>query len=63
MTGKEIIKILEQNGWHVARVKGSHHIVKKDGMLPTVVPVHGKKDIKPGLLRSIEKATGVKLRK
>ena len=63
MNGKEIIKKLEKNGWSLSRVKGSHHIMKKEGMAPIVVPVHGKKDIKPGLLRSLEKATGVTLKK
>ena len=29
MTGKEIIKILEQRGWKVLRVAGSHHRMGK----------------------------------
>tara|TARA_B110000091_G_C13487981_1_gene339024 strand:+ start:354 stop:548 length:195 start_codon:yes stop_codon:yes gene_type:complete len=62
MNGKEIIKILVQNGWEVARVKGSHHIMKKEGMKPFPVPVHGKKDLGPGLLHVIEKTSGVNLK-
>lgn len=60
MTGKEVIKILERNGWMVLRVNGSHHRMGKDN-LRTTVPVHGKRDIGKGLLAAIEKQTGVKL--
>jgi len=59
MTGKEIIKILEQRGWKVLRVNGSHHRMGK-GSLRTTIPVHGKRDIGKGLLSAIEKQTGVK---
>ncbi len=60
MTGKEIIKILEKQGWQVLRVNGSHHRMGKDSMR-TTVPVHGKRDIGKGLIAAIEKQTGVKL--
>jgi predicted RNA binding protein YcfA (HicA-like mRNA interferase family) len=59
MTGKEVIKILEQHGWKVLRVNGSHHRMGKNE-LRTTVPVHGKRDIGKGLLAAIEKQTGVK---
>lgn len=62
MNGKQIISILKDKGWRVARVKGSHHIMVKEGKLPVSIPVHGKKDIKPGTLRNIERTTGVKLK-
>lgn len=60
MAGKEIIKILEQHGWELLRINGSHHRLGK-GDLRTTVPVHGKRDIGKGLLAAIEKQTGVKL--
>jgi predicted RNA binding protein YcfA (HicA-like mRNA interferase family) len=60
MNGKEIIKILRQDNWQVVRVRGSHHLLAK-GVKMVSVPVHGKKDIGIGLLRAIEKQTGVKL--
>ncbi|WP_457551450.1 type II toxin-antitoxin system HicA family toxin [Desulfobacula sp.] len=56
MNGKEIIKILGQNNWQIVRVRGSH------GLKTISVPVHGKKKIGIGLLRAIEKQTGVKLK-
>ena len=30
-------------------------------MPPIIVPVHGKKDLKPGTLRNIGRVTGIKL--
>ncbi len=60
MTGKEVIKILEQHGWKVLRINGSHHRMGK-GALRTTVPVHGKRDLGKGLLAAIKKQTGVNL--
>lgn len=57
---KDLLKILEANGWYVERVQGSHHILKhnqKHGMV--VVPLHSK-DLKPGTLSSILKQAGLK---
>jgi predicted RNA binding protein YcfA (HicA-like mRNA interferase family) len=60
--GKTIIKILKEHGWEHISTHGSHHKMKKSGMPPIVVPVHGKKDLKPGTLRNIERVTGIKLK-
>ena len=60
MNGKEILRILEKEGWHVARITGSHHRLVK-GSLKTSVPVHGTRDVHPKTVKSIEKDTGVKL--
>jgi predicted RNA binding protein YcfA (HicA-like mRNA interferase family) len=60
MNGKQVIKKLNQHGWQVLRVRGSHHQLGKDS-LRTTVPVHSKGDLGTGLLRKIEKDTGVKL--
>ena len=60
MNGKQVIKILKENGWRIIRVNGSHYRLGKESKRATV-PVHGKRDIGPGLLRAIEKQTGVKL--
>ncbi|WP_417917162.1 type II toxin-antitoxin system HicA family toxin [Candidatus Electronema sp. JC] len=61
MNGKEIIELLRQNGWQLVRVRGSHHLLS-DGVKTVPVPVHGKQDIGMGLLKAIEKQTGVKLK-
>jgi predicted RNA binding protein YcfA (HicA-like mRNA interferase family) len=61
MTGKEIIKYLEQCGWKILRINGSHHRMGK-GELRTTVPVHENRDIGKGLLSEIERQTGVKFK-
>lgn len=62
MNGKQIIKKLEADGWRLARIDGSHHVMEKDGVQrPVPVPVHGHHDIGVGLLKKIEKQSGVKL--
>ena len=60
MNGKQVIQRLKMNGFHVARTKGSHHVMKK-GSVVFPVPVHGSKDLKIGTLKNIEKISGVKL--
>lgn len=63
MNGKQVIAKLKAEGWQLVRIEGSHHIFEKPGFLRAVpVPVHGSKDIGIGLLKAIEKQTGVKLK-
>jgi predicted RNA binding protein YcfA (HicA-like mRNA interferase family) len=61
MNGKQVIAILQEAGWVILRQEGSHCQLGKDG-LRTTVPVHGKQDLKPGTLSSIQRQTGVKLK-
>jgi predicted RNA binding protein YcfA (HicA-like mRNA interferase family) len=54
ITGKAFCKILERHGWEFLRIRGSHHIYKKDGEpMNIAVPVHGNDDLKTGLLRAM----------
>jgi len=58
LSGKDIIKILESFGFEVISIKGSHHKLRRvvDEQKQTLnVPVHGKKAIATGTLRSIYK--------
>ena len=41
-------------GWLVARTKGSHHMLEKDGDRETI-PVHGNEDLGKGLERKLLK--------
>lgn len=60
ITGKRLCKILEDNGWVLSRISGSHHVFVKEGYdARIVVPVHGNKTIKTGLLKAILKAAGL----
>ncbi len=61
MNSKDIIKILKLNGWKVLRIKGSHCRMGKGGKR-TTVPMHSNRDIGKGLLKAIEKQTGVVLK-
>jgi predicted RNA binding protein YcfA (HicA-like mRNA interferase family) len=60
MNSSEIIKILKENGWVLARTKGSHHQFTKDGK--TVTVPHPKKDLGVGLTKAILKQAGVNVR-
>jgi predicted RNA binding protein YcfA (HicA-like mRNA interferase family) len=53
LTGKQLISALERHGFRVARVRGSHHFLKHVDGRTTVVPVHGKEIIGPGLMNKI----------
>jgi len=63
MKVKEIIRLLEQNGWRFERQKGSHMIYihpKRKGIV--IVPNHGmNNDLKKGTENSILKQAGLKL--
>lgn len=61
MNGSDIIKRLKAEGWRVKRIRGSHHMMEKDGrVIP--IPVHGTADIGKGLFADIERQTGIKLK-
>jgi predicted RNA binding protein YcfA (HicA-like mRNA interferase family) len=56
-SGKEVCRLLEQHGWQLKRIKGSHHIYGKPGERAIItVPVHGNHSLKPGLLNAVFKA-------
>ncbi len=59
LSGKDLIKLLRQNGWAVVRVNGSHYILAK-GLVTVVVPVHGNQSLGKGLEQKILKQAGVK---
>jgi len=59
VSGKQLLKLLEADGWRLDRINGSHHIMIK-GNKTLVVPVHGKKDLPKGTLNNILKLGGLK---
>ena len=56
LSGKEVVRRLEKIGFHVARQKGSHIIMRR-GSSGCVVPNH--KAIKIGTLNGLLKQAGV----
>ncbi len=53
LTGKELIKILEKQGFVLVRINGYHHRLKHGDGRITTVPVHKNEDLPKGLLRKI----------
>jgi predicted RNA binding protein YcfA (HicA-like mRNA interferase family) len=47
-----MVRFLQQQGFVLLRVRGSHHFLER-GELRTAVPVHGNQVLKIGTLRSI----------
>jgi predicted RNA binding protein YcfA (HicA-like mRNA interferase family) len=61
MKVREIIKLIEEDGWCLARTKGSHRQYKhpsKSGLV--TVPEKPGDDLAPGTLSSILKQAGLK---
>lgn len=58
MSGEEMLRLFEKNGWKKVRQKGSHVIVKKENELPETIPMH--KELKKGLEQKLLKKLGVK---
>ena len=61
MKVREVVKLLEADGWHLARTRGSHRQYKHPTKAGTVT-VSGKPnvDVPPGTLNSILKQAGLK---
>ena len=62
MNSADIIRKLEQAGWRRARIKGSHHTFKHPAVAELVTVPHPRKDFGKGMVRQIERISGVKLR-
>jgi predicted RNA binding protein YcfA (HicA-like mRNA interferase family) len=63
ISSREVIRRLEAAGWRLVRVTGSHHHFKHPEKPGLVTVTHPQKDVKIGTLRSIERQSGVRLRK
>ncbi|WP_253830714.1 type II toxin-antitoxin system HicA family toxin [Prauserella aidingensis] len=51
--GDRLVKALQKAGFDVARVAGSHHILRHPDGRGTTVPVHRGRDLAKGTLRGI----------
>jgi predicted RNA binding protein YcfA (HicA-like mRNA interferase family) len=62
MKVKAVLKMLEKEGWYLARTKGSHRQFKHPNKLGLVtVPGKLSDELAPGTLASILKQSGIKL--
>ncbi|MBV9389902.1 MAG: type II toxin-antitoxin system HicA family toxin [Chroococcidiopsidaceae cyanobacterium CP_BM_ER_R8_30] len=56
ISGKRFCKIMEQKGWVLQRITGSHHIYANPEVNQILsVPVHRNQDLKVGTLRALMK--------
>jgi predicted RNA binding protein YcfA (HicA-like mRNA interferase family) len=56
ISGKRLCKILEQKGWVLRRITGSHHIYESPEAEQILsIPVHRNQDLKIGTLRALMK--------
>jgi predicted RNA binding protein YcfA (HicA-like mRNA interferase family) len=53
ISGKNFIKILQNLGFEVVRINGSHHRLKHPDGRITTVPVHSNIDLPKGTIRKI----------
>jgi predicted RNA binding protein YcfA (HicA-like mRNA interferase family) len=59
-SSREIIQMIEEDGWYQVRVTGSHHHFKHEGKSGIVTVPHPKKQLGKGLVNSILKQTRLK---
>ena len=60
ISGKQLCRLLQDRGWRLARVRGSHHIFTRPGTDARIsVPVHGNRTLKRGLQRHLMKLAGI----
>lgn len=59
-SSKELIKILEDDGWFFVGAEGSHHQFKHPVKKGRVTVPHPKKEITPGTANSILRQAGLK---
>lgn len=58
MKSSEVIRKLEEDGWFLHHIKGSHHQFKHSTKKGKVTVPHPRKDLPIGTLRSIFKQAG-----
>jgi predicted RNA binding protein YcfA (HicA-like mRNA interferase family) len=60
VSGRELARVLERNGWTLLRIQSSHHIYGKAGSVVRLsVPIHGNRTLKTGLVRHLLKMAGL----
>lgn len=60
VSGRAFVKLAADHGWSIDRIKGSHHVLIKEGADNIItVPVHANKPLKIGLLRALMKQAGL----
>lgn len=63
MNSREVIKILQENGWYHVSTEGDHWHFKHPTKPGKTTVQHPRKDLDIFVIKSIERQSGVKLRK
>ncbi|GGJ68450.1 putative RNA binding protein YcfA (HicA-like mRNA interferase family) [Anoxybacillus voinovskiensis] len=58
-SSKELIKMIQQDGWYIVRTTGSHHQFKHPSKPGLVTIPHPKKDLPTKTVKSILKQAGL----
>jgi len=59
-SGRDFARLIEQRGWRLLRVTGSHHIYGRPGSVVRLsIPIHGNRPLKMGLLRHLAKLADI----
>jgi predicted RNA binding protein YcfA (HicA-like mRNA interferase family) len=59
MNSQKVIRMLEEDGWELVRIAGSHHHFKHPKKQPLITVPHPKKDLPIGTVKSIMKKAGL----
>ncbi|WP_339171351.1 type II toxin-antitoxin system HicA family toxin [Anoxybacillus sp. FSL W8-1294] len=58
-SSKELIKMIQQDGWYIVRTTGSHHQFKHPSKPGLVTIPHPKRDLPTKTVKSILKQAGL----
>jgi predicted RNA binding protein YcfA (HicA-like mRNA interferase family) len=59
LSGRELARLLEQDGWALLRVRQPSHLRKPGSEVRISIPIHGRQSLKSGLQRHLMKAAGL----
>lgn len=60
VSGRDLARAAERQGWVLLRVHGSHHIYAKEGSIVRLtVPMHENHPLRVGLLQHVMKMAGL----
>ncbi len=59
MKSKDLMKVIEKDGWYLVNTRGSHHQFKHPSKKGRVTIPHPKKDLPKGTVKSVLKQAGL----
>lgn len=59
MNSRDLIKMIEKDGWYLVATRGSHHQFKHPIKSGRITIPHPKKDLPIGTVKNIKKQAGI----